>query len=402
MVKYRELQDTKYLRWQRDLLKGNDEGRTERQREVLLALLEPERFYRMVCGRVGETEGRSLPVVDGPLTEASFREPTADQEERMFAAWSDVPPVVASKVSFWGAVTLNHLREGKIRSATWLAADGTGTTNGAERVERALSGVEDGGGAAIDRCVRTVFRTMSGLPISRGNRSVFVNPSFGRGWWREWVVRRVTGGRTDSLEPAAIRTVLRRNKEYWEKLVTLIVSRGSVFGSLAVQSSLIQCLAVRFRDDPSTMFRATTELTRLVRQFSRLSAAREFGILSAVEIRDELNGLMDLMESERSTAVQVGGVVRERAFGRVPGVAVREPPRTSRLDGGLGASTSQNAGERRACRSVLRARVDKGVGGVFAHFRQPSSSVVASTAAAFALPGTSLWDSLPPRLPWPG
>ncbi len=302
-MSYRELDDEKYLRWQRRLLKGTSEAeRLEGQQELLRALLEPGDFERLVGERVGETEGENLPVLDGPLTEASFREPTGDQEERMFDGWRDIRPVVASRVSFWGSVTLNHVREGKIRSATWLAADGTNARTGEERVEIALRGPEEGRAATMAECVRTVFRRLSGLPIFRGNRSVFVNPPFGRGWWRERVVQQCSHGGPQVARPAEIRAVVRCNQEYWETLVTLIVSRGSVFGSLAVQSALIQCLAVRFRANPNTLFRNATELKSLLRRFSRLAAAREFGILPAAEIRGELETLMDGMENGASRA----------------------------------------------------------------------------------------------------
>ena len=130
---------------------------------------------------------------------------------------------------------------------------------------------------------------MSGLPAARGNRSVFVNPSFGRGWWRERIVASILE-RADPVESRdALLDVVRRNQQYWENLVTMIVSRGSVFGSTIIQAALINSLAKHFRESPNTPLRNATTLNTALRRFSNLTASQEIGVLPF----DEISAIVD-------------------------------------------------------------------------------------------------------------
>ena len=188
-VVYRELDEAKYLQFQTQFLKSKG---GQLQREFLESVKDSEDFVSFLADRVDVNEGDTLPVFDGPLTESAFKEPTPDQERRMYELWHDAPPITACRVSFWASVTLEHVRDGKITQASWLAANGGITETGEERIDRAFSLSGEEGDKAIDDCVRTVFRRMSGLPSARGNRSVFVNPTFGRSWWRERIVDRIS------------------------------------------------------------------------------------------------------------------------------------------------------------------------------------------------------------------
>ena len=296
---YRELDETQYLKLQTSLLKVKG---GPRQREFLTALKDNENFVSLIENRVKTNEGKTLSTFDGPLTESSFKEPTADQEKRMYALWRDAPPSTACRVSFWASVTLEHIRAGKIIDATWLAANGRITESGAERVDHALSlPSNESNNKTVDDCVRTVFRNMSGLPAARGNRSVFVNPSFGRGWWRERIVTSILE-REDPVESRdALLEVIRRNQQYWENLVTLIVSRGSVFGSTDIQAALINSLAKHFRKNPNTPLRAASTLNPTVRRsLSNLTASRELGILPFAEISAIVDDLLDRVQRARN------------------------------------------------------------------------------------------------------
>lgn len=296
-IGYRELDEAQYLALQTGLLKVKG---GPRQREFLTALKDGEEFLALIVDRVKINDGKTLPTFDGPLTESSFKEPTADQEARMYALWRDAPPSTACRVSFWASVTLEHIRAGKINDPTWLAANGRITESGAERIDHALSLPRDeSNNRTVDDCVRTVFRRMSGLPVARGNRSVFVNPSFGRGWWRERIVISILE-RGDPVESrAALLEVVRRSQQYWENLVTMIVSRGSVFGSADVQAALINSLAKQFRATPSTPLRNATTLNTALRRFSNLTASREIGILPFAEISAIVDELLDRVRNVR-------------------------------------------------------------------------------------------------------
>lgn len=288
-VGYQELNESKYFQFQKQLLKDKGE---ELQREFLRSALDNEAFVSFLIERVATNEGETLPSFDGPLTESSFKEPTPDQELQMYELWSDAPPRTACRVSFWASVTLEHIKEEKIAQASWLATTGGSTETGEERIEKALSLGGSEGNKAVDGCVRTVFRRMSGLPAARGNRSVFVNPTFGRAWWRERIVARITERETAVQSRAMLLEVVRQSQQYWENLVTMIVSRGSVFGSVEVQDALINSLARHFSEYPDTQLRSASTLKTFLRRFSNIAASRELGVLEFGEISEIVEDLI--------------------------------------------------------------------------------------------------------------
>ena len=293
-VGWQELDETQYHQLQTAMLK-NKGGET--QREFLVAARDNDDFVAFVDASVETLNGFSLPTFDGPLTEQSFKEPTADQERHMYRIWNNAPPSTACRVSFWAGVTLEHVRQGKVAQASWLAANGGITESGEERIDRALSMHGDVGNKAVDDCVRTIFRRMSGLPAARGNRSVFVDCTFGRGWWRERLIDRIMGRGPRVEDIAAIRTTVRRNQAYWENLVMFIVSRGSVFGSADVQDAVINSLAKRIDQDPNTPLRSASTMNAALRRLSSIAAAREIGVLEFDEISELVDELLERVEA---------------------------------------------------------------------------------------------------------
>ena len=186
---YSEFGDGQFTAFHRRLLrvKGSNE-----QVEFLNVVKDSDSFIEYVDSRVESIGGSPAEQFPGPLTEFSFKEMTRDQEHTAYMTWAELPPRVACRVSFWGKTTLEHVRTGKIPDSSWLAMNGgTRHESGAERIDLALASRGEGRHVAIDNCVRTVFRRMSGLPQARGNRSVYVDSTFGRAWWRARIVDRV-------------------------------------------------------------------------------------------------------------------------------------------------------------------------------------------------------------------
>ena len=294
---YQELDPGQYYQLQRKLIerKGDD-----RQREFLKALKDNDLFVAWIESQVPTNEGRKLPTFDGPLTESCFKEPTADREARMHDLWRDAPLRTACRPSFWASVTLEHIREGKITEATWLAANGRDTETGEERIDCALSKAGDAGNKLVDDCVRTVFRRMSGLPAARGNRSVFVDSTFGRGWWRERIVATILRRDDDVAERESLLDVVRVNQTYWEELVTMIVSRGSVFGTDDIQAALIHTLAQRFQGNLKTPLKDYKALRPVRQGFSNLAASREISVLPFSEICGIVDDLLTRVEIAQS------------------------------------------------------------------------------------------------------
>ena len=247
--------------------------------------------------------GRSVSAFGGVLTEQSFKEPTEDQERMAYENWIDLTPRTACRVSFWAEVTLRHIERGQIEEAYWLAANGGKTESGEERIDRALAERSEKRLKLLDDCVRQIFRRMSGLPAARGNRSVFVNPTFGRAWWRERMVSRISSRQGVEDRPGLL-SVVRRNQEYWEELVKMIVSRGSVFGSDDVQDAFVNSLAKHFRLAPTTPLKAATRLRIALRRFSNIAASRELGVLEFGEVGEVTDAFLATLYSQMKPAVE--------------------------------------------------------------------------------------------------
>lgn len=249
------------------------------------------------------TAGRSVSAFGGILTEQSFKEPTEDQERKAYESWIDLTPRTACRASFWAEVTLRHIEWGQIEEAHWLAANGGRTESGEERIDRALAERSDRRLKLVDDCVRMIFLRMSGLPAARGNRSVFVNPTFGRAWWRERMVSRISGRQGVEDRPGLL-SVVRRNQQYWEELVKMIVSRGSVFGSDDVQDAFVNSLAKHFRLVPTTPLKAATRLRIALRRFSNIAASRELGVLEFDEIGEVADTFLATLYAQMEPVVE--------------------------------------------------------------------------------------------------
>ena len=289
---YAELDAGKYTDFHKKLLqvKGG-----EFQLEFLNELADAKRFVDFVRTEAPTVNGELAAFIPGELlTEQSFKDPPKNVERMIYDRLKDVPPRVACRVSFWAEVTLRHIEEGAIQDPRWLAANGGQTETGAERIDKALlaDNDQDQRNKRIDDCVRTALRRMGGLTVARGNRSVFVNASFGRAWWRERLVARILERGAAVEDRAALSDVVRRNQTYWELLVTMIVSRGSVLGSVDVQDAFINSLAKRFKEDRDTALRSASTLTNALRRFSAISAARELGALEFSEIGEIADELL--------------------------------------------------------------------------------------------------------------
>ena len=289
MPEYKELNREAYLRIQKVLLKekGSDD-----QRLFLNRLKDNDSFLSFFADEVGVEAGEVPPLFEGALTESSFKDLTQDQEKGMYDIWKVVAPKTACRVSFWAGVTLEHIHAGRIAEASWLAANGGITESGEERIDHALSIGGDQGIRSMDNCVRTALRRMSGLPEARGNRSVFVDAPFARAYWRERLVTQILESVDGSESRDSLLEVVRNSQAYWESLVTMIVSRSSVYGAVEVQSALVNSLAKLFESDPNTPLRSAEMLRSVLRRLSNIAAAREISVLEFDETSEIVDGLL--------------------------------------------------------------------------------------------------------------
>ena len=283
-ISYAELDEVKYTDFHKKLIAKKERG-GEFQGEFLTAIKDNARFVEYVRDNAPPIAGEHAATIPGALlTEQSFKDPPKNVERMIYDLLKAVPPKTACRISFWAEVTLRHIEEGAIGKASWLAANGAVNEEGAERIEKAMAQTGDARAKAMDDCVRTTLRRMSGLRAERGSRSVFVDAPFARAWWRERIIARISERGDEVEDRAALTNVVRINQTYWERLIVMIVSRGSVLGSVNVQDAFINSLAKRFKEGDDIALRRASTLTDALRRFSAISAARELGALEFGEI----------------------------------------------------------------------------------------------------------------------
>lgn len=273
---YVQLDDGKYTALRVALLK--QKGSAE-QRDFLAAARENPTFVDYMKERVPSTEGSAIPILSEALSEHEYKEPPSDTERTIYSTWSDLPPSVACRPTFWGQVSLAHV-QAECVMASYLAANGGKGLSGKARIDYAL---KKGSEKEVDSCVRTVLRHFSGLPEARGNRSVYVNCPFGRAWWRERLCAEVS--ETSGAKPREILDVLRLSQQYWEEIVSLMVSRNSVIGHRSMRDALVWGLAEEKKQVPESAALNATQLRKLCRVLGVRAAWQELGVLSKAEQR---------------------------------------------------------------------------------------------------------------------
>lgn len=281
---YAELDEGSYARLRRSLIRKSARG-SPRQRDFLLAVRDTDRFLDYMKAAVTTRDGAELEPLAEQMSEAEFSNPPSDTERRLFEAWHDLTPRVACRTAFWGRVTLRHIEARRIESS-FLATNGGGSVSGLKRIDAALDVAGDEASKSMDSCVRAVLRRLSGLPEARGNRSVYVNCPLARAWWRERLVAEVATAEATGREREIRAVVHPENQQYWEDLVTFVVSRNSVFGSLAVRNVLIRVVARVLKDDPKSPLRTADQLKRLCRSVSTVQASFELSVLPTEQVNE--------------------------------------------------------------------------------------------------------------------
>ncbi len=284
---YKELSDTAYTKFRKELLRVKG---SERQREFLRIVRDTSAFLDHVSAI--ETEGTiDAALVDEPMTESEYKDPPSSTEQALFTAWGILTPAVACRSTFWANLTIEHIRAGRIQSA-YLASNGGNLPGGTERIDFVLSETHGQGPKQkqIDECVRTVLRRLGGLREVRGNRSVYVDCPFARAWWRERFATQAADGNRP-IAPS-VRTILRTNQTYWEKLIDRIVFRNSTFGSEKIRSAFLRALAQHVQANPTSKLTGSMELRRLCRRITAHQGSRELSILSASELDDLMGAVV--------------------------------------------------------------------------------------------------------------
>lgn len=277
---YMEFDDSEYSNLRKSLIRASAKG-LELQREFLKKVRTTADFLDYMENKISLQGNKDLEPLADKMSESEFKDPPWDTESQFFTAWSHLPPRVACRTTFWARVTFRHIENGRIESS-YLAANGGSMPGGAERIDAALNATDNDAPGVLDKCVRTVFRRLGGLPEARGNRTIYVNCPLARGWWRERLVKEVAAG--DVTLENNVREVVRTSQQYWEELVTFVVSRNSVFGSPEIRNQFIRTLGEELLTDPKSPLRNSQELRRACRTLSAIQASRELSVLNPKEV----------------------------------------------------------------------------------------------------------------------
>ena len=125
------------------------------------------------------------------MQETEFVKSPVSTAQEIRKRYRDLTHQAASSVAVWNAITLCNIHASNIE-ASFLAAS-TNNETGYARIQKALKALRPGllsgrkdpdkAKQAVDDCVRTVFRSMGGLPTIRGHTSVISDCTLSRHWW---------------------------------------------------------------------------------------------------------------------------------------------------------------------------------------------------------------------------
>ena len=306
---YAEFQEVGYAKLRRSLIRRSARGSAV-QRRFLQAVRDTGAFLAYLEEAVSVLPGDEVEPLADRMSEAEFGNPPSDTERRLFEGWGGLTPRIACRSAFWARVTQRHVQEGRIESS-FLAANGGGTVTGAQRIDAALAATGEPSASLLDGCVRTVLRRLGGLPEARGNRSVYVNCPLARAWWRERLVAEVATGEGTGLEWEIRAVVHPESQQYWEDLVTFVVSRNSVFGSVSVRNILIRTLARALAEDPRSPVRTADGLKRICRTVSAIQASRELSVMQEKEVEAIMSSVIDSQSGERAPHERSGAEAAE-------------------------------------------------------------------------------------------
>ena len=279
---FREFDAAHYKSVRRTLVEKNTRGKPE-QIGFLRSALENSSFLKWFQDRsIPDNPSAShLPLIPKALTEHQFCAMSDELERKAYELWHDVTPSLACRPGFWVCASLNHIKHGRIQSS-FLASPTRGKGSGSAEIDAALSSEC---AESIDMLTRRILHRISGLPESRGNVSLQANCVFGRAWWRVRMIDQtvdVTGADKESVT-----RTLHKSTKYWEKLVSVLTSRNSVFGDEMVRPVLVWALSIHESDPKySNLFLAEGAIDKCMDLLGVFSAVREFGVFEVDELRD--------------------------------------------------------------------------------------------------------------------
>lgn len=279
---YLEFNDSQYTELQKSLLKHEN---SDIQKEFLQAARKSESFLDYMSQISVENKSTDQPfdLLSDSFTGSQFERLHMDDEKKIYDKWKKLTSAQTSHSTFWGYVTLEHIRQGIIQSGHLATSNGI---EGIERIDKALK--ENKG---IDTIVRTILRRLSGV-YERGVRSVYSDCVYARAWWRGHIANQVC--QDSNAERDKVIKVFSSSQNYWEELTSLIVSRNAILGDTKVRSALIWALSELVDDARYKKLFTVKQIRIMSRWIGVRSAYQELAVLSVEELRDMMREFISI------------------------------------------------------------------------------------------------------------
>ena len=179
-----------------------------------------------------------FPDLPRPLTAGEFVQPPLELERELGDSWSERITVrSASRPLYWLLAHIRWLEHGRLGVDVYPALCGGGAaaskTSDRERLEAET---------------RNFLRRCGGLPVIRGNVSVFTDCPMARAWWRRRFARRSMEAAASALDMEAAHRSLHRSQPVWEELVRLGVWRVTVINHERTRAALVAALTSSHRE----------------------------------------------------------------------------------------------------------------------------------------------------------
>lgn len=197
-----------------------------------------------------------------------LREPSIDLERELAAAWREhVRPRLAAQPLFW---LLCHIE--------WIE-QGCFGVGGSRLAQAFTAGHRD---KTREGRTRNFLRRTGGLPVVRGNVSVFSDCPLARAWWRRRLAEEVERTTRRRIARSVAHEVFHSNRTAWEELVMASLRRATAINQPRARAAIVWQLNERLRSRGRITSR---DVAAIAGSFARQSSQRSLEHVPWEELR---------------------------------------------------------------------------------------------------------------------
>ncbi len=168
-----------------------------------------------------------------PLSPDEYRNPPIELEAELGDSWEPElagRAALASSPLFWLLCHVDWIEDGR------LGVDGH-----ALKEAFLLTGSADGlkSAAEMDKAARNFLRRTGGLPVIRGNTSVFSDCPLSRAWWRRQLSKEASETARGLIRRSEAHALLHRHRPCWEEMVMLSLKRVTAINQRNARAALM-------------------------------------------------------------------------------------------------------------------------------------------------------------------